>query len=99
MPTKRVSVYLTRDYYFKSDLSTVCHTQESYKKYLTSLFQQTETILRRPKNADLVYDIDKTTRRFSKPKLPCEMQANYNKMAVTDLVKTSNIGWGDLLLI
>jgi hypothetical protein len=59
MPTKRVSVYLTRDYYFKSDLSTVCHTQESYKKYLTSLFQQTETILRRPKNADLVYDIDK----------------------------------------
>ncbi|MFT5253139.1 MAG: putative endopeptidase, partial [Flavobacteriales bacterium] len=88
-----------RDYYFKSDLSTVA-IQESYKKYLTSLFQQTgNNTEEAKKNADLVYDIDKQLAVSHKTKVELrDVQANYNKMAVKDLVKRHpNIGWGDLL--
>ncbi len=88
-----------RDYYFKSDLSTVA-IQESYKKYLTSLFQQTGSNTQEAKkNANLVYDIDKQLAVSHKTKVELrDVQANYNKMAVTDLAKRhSNIGWGDLL--
>jgi putative endopeptidase len=88
-----------RDYYFKSDLSTVA-IQESYKKYLTSLFQQTGSNTQEAKkNANLVYDIDKQLAVSHKTKVELrDVQANYNKMAVTDLVKRhTNIGWSDLL--
>lgn len=48
-----------RDYYFKSDSSTVA-IQQSYKKYLAALFQLTGSNTNEAKkNADLVYDIDK----------------------------------------
>ncbi|UUF16471.1 MULTISPECIES: M13 family metallopeptidase [Flavobacterium] len=84
-----------RDYYFKSDSSTVA-IQESYKKYLTALFQQTGSNAQEAKkNADLVYDIDKKLAVSHKTKVELrDVQANYNKMAVTDLVKKHpNINW------
>jgi putative endopeptidase len=46
-----------RDYYFKSDSSTVA-IQNAYKTYLNTLFQLTGTTEAK-KNADVVYDIDK----------------------------------------
>ena len=88
-----------RDYYFKSDPSTVA-IQESYKKYLATLFQLTGSNAKEAKkNANLVYDIDKQLAVSHKTKVELrDVQANYNKMAVTDLVKRHpNIGWADLL--
>ncbi|KOP39618.1 M13 family peptidase [Flavobacterium sp. WLB] len=84
-----------RDYYFKSDSSTVA-IQGSYKKYLTALFQQTGSNAQEAKkNADLVYDIDKKLAVSHKTKVELrDVQANYNKMAVADLVKKHpNINW------
>ncbi|RTY99457.1 M13 family peptidase [Flavobacterium sp. RSP49] len=88
-----------RDYYFKSDSSTVA-IQESYKKYIATLFQNTGSNAEEAKkNADLVYDIDKQLADSHKTKVELrDVQANYNKIAVTDLVKRHpNIGWADLL--
>lgn len=84
-----------RDYYFKSDSSTVA-IQQSYKKYLVTLFQHTgSNATEAKKNADLVYDIDKQLAVSHKTKVQLrDVQANYNKMAVADLVKKHpNIGW------
>jgi putative endopeptidase len=88
-----------RDYYFKSDPSTVA-IQEAYKKYLTTLFQLTgSNAIEAKKNATLVYDIDKQIAVSHKTKVELrDVQANYNMIAVTDLVKRHpNIGWTDLL--
>jgi putative endopeptidase len=88
-----------RDYYFKSDSSTVA-IQESYKKYLTALFQQTgSNAIEAKKNANLVYDIDKQIAVSHKTKVELrDVQANYNKIAVTDLVKRHpNIDWTTFL--
>ncbi|WP_456314688.1 M13 family metallopeptidase [Pseudomonas shirazensis] len=88
-----------RDYYFKSDSSTVA-IQKAYKKYLTTLFQQTGSNAKEAeKNADLVYDIDKQLAISHKTKVDLrDVQANYNKMAVTDLVKRHpNIDWTTFL--
>jgi putative endopeptidase len=88
-----------RDYYFKTDLSTVA-IQESYKKYLVTLFQNTGNNAKdAKKNSDLVYDIDKKIAVSHKTKVELrDVQANYNKMAVTDLAKRhTNIGWVALL--
>ncbi|MDR6763878.1 putative endopeptidase [Flavobacterium sp. 2755] len=88
-----------RDYYFKSDSSTVA-IQESYKKYLTALFQQTGSdAIEAKKNADLVYDIDKQLAASHKTKVELrDVQANYNKIAVADLVKRHpNINWTTFL--
>lgn len=88
-----------RDYYFKSDAPTVA-IQESYKKYLTTLFQQTGSNAdEAKKNADLVYDIDKQLAVAHKTKVELrDVQANYNKTAVADLVKRHpNINWTTFL--
>ncbi|MBC7846306.1 MAG: M13 family metallopeptidase [Flavobacterium sp.] len=88
-----------RDYYFKSDSSTVA-IQESYKKFLATLFQLTgSNTTEAQKNANLVYAIDKQLAVSHKTKVELrDVQANYNKMAVTALVKRHpNIGWTDLL--
>jgi putative endopeptidase len=88
-----------KDYYFKSDSSTVA-IQKSYKKYLAALFQQTGSNAKEAiKNANLVYDIDKQLAVSHKTKVELrDVQANYNKMAVTDLVKRHpNIGWTTFL--
>lgn len=88
-----------RDYYFKSDASTVA-IQKSYKKYLATLFQQTGNNAKEAeKNANLVYDIDKQLAISHKTKVELrDVQANYNKIAVTDLVKRHpNIDWTTFL--
>jgi putative endopeptidase len=88
-----------RDYYFKSDSSTVA-IQEAYKKYLATLFQQTGSNTKDAiKNANLVHDIDKQLAVSHKTKVELrDVQANYNKIAVTDLVKRQpNIGWTTFL--
>lgn len=88
-----------REYYFKSDSSTVA-IQEAYKKYLTTLFQQTGSNAQEAKkNANVVYDIDKQLAVSHKTKVELrDVQANYNKMAVTDLAKRHrNINWSTFL--
>ncbi|OXB20707.1 peptidase M13 [Flavobacterium tructae] len=88
-----------RDYYFKSDAPTVA-IQEAYKKYLVTLFQQTGSNAdEAKKNADLVYDIDKQLAASHKTKVELrDVQANYNKTAVADLVKRHpNINWTTFL--
>ncbi|MCP2028801.1 putative endopeptidase [Flavobacterium sp. HSC-32F16] len=88
-----------RDYYFKSDSSTAA-IQAAYKKYLAALFKQTGSNAEEAKkNADLVYDIDKQIAAAHKTKVELrDVQANYNKIAVTDLVKRhSNIDWTTFL--
>ncbi|MDL2144886.1 M13 family metallopeptidase [Flavobacterium tructae] len=88
-----------RDYYFKSDAPTVA-IQEAYKKYLVTLFQQTgSNASEAKKNADLVYDIDKQLAGSHKTKVELrDVQANYNKTAVADLVKRHpNINWTTFL--
>ncbi|WPO76847.1 M13 family metallopeptidase [Flavobacterium sp. KACC 22761] len=88
-----------RDYYFKSDSSTVA-IQQSYKKYLTTLFQQTGSNAQEAKkSADLVYDIDKQLAFSHKTKVQLrDVQANYNKTTVADLVKKHpNIDWATFL--
>jgi putative endopeptidase len=88
-----------RDYYFKSDSSTVA-IQEAYKKYLATLFQQTgSNDTEAKKNANLVYDIDKQLAVSHKTKVELrDVQANYNKIAVTTLAKKHpNIDWTTFL--
>lgn len=88
-----------RDYYFKSDSSTVV-IRGAYKKYLTALFQQTGSNAQEAKkNADLVYDIDKQIATSHKTRVQLrDVQANYNKTAVADLVKKHpNIDWTSFL--
>ncbi|WJS96568.1 M13 family metallopeptidase [Flavobacterium johnsoniae] len=88
-----------RDYYFKSDSSTVA-IQKAYKKYLDALFQQTGSNADEArKNADLVYGIDKQLAVSHKTKVELrDVQANYNKIAVADLAKRHpNINWTTFL--
>lgn len=88
-----------RDYYFKSDSSTIA-IQEAYKSYLATLFELTgSNTLDAKKNADLVYDIDKQIAASHRTRIELrDVKANYNKFAVTDLVKKQpNIGWENLL--
>lgn len=88
-----------RDYYFKSDSSTVA-IQKAYKKYLAALFQETGSNAdEAKKNADLVYSIDKQLALSHKTKVDLrDVHANYNKIAVADLVKRHpNINWTTFL--
>jgi len=88
-----------RDYYFKSDSSTVA-IQDAYKKYLATLFQLTGSNAgEAKKDADLVYDVDKQLAASHKTRVERrDVKANYNKIAVTDLEKRQpNIGWTDFL--
>ena len=88
-----------RDYYFRSDPSTVA-IQEAYKKYLASLFELTgSSAADAEKDADLVYNIDKQLAVSHRTRIELrDVKANYNKMAVADLEKKQpNIGWVKLL--
>lgn len=84
-----------RDYYFKSDASTKA-IQQAYKKYLSTLFEQTgSNVQEAKKNANVVFDIDKQLAAAHKTKVELrDVQANYNKIAVSDLIKRhGNIDW------
>jgi putative endopeptidase len=88
-----------RDYYFKTDAPTIA-IQQYYKKYLNTLFQQTGNSTEEAnKNADIVFDIDKQLATAHKTKVALrDVQANYNKIAVTDLAnRHPNINWNTFL--
>jgi putative endopeptidase len=88
-----------RDYYFKTDSSTI-KIQNAYKKYLSTLFELTgSNTTDATKNAELVYTIEKqlaTSHRSNVERR--DIKANFNRKAVADLAKSQpNIGWVSLL--
>jgi putative endopeptidase len=88
-----------RDYYFKSDSSTVA-IQNAYTTYLTTLFRLTgSNEAEASKNADVVYNIDKQLAASHKTRVERrDVQANYNKIGIQELEKKQpNIGWNDFL--
>ena len=88
-----------RDYYFKSDASTLA-IQNAYKSYIATLFQLTGSGAEvGKKTADLVYGIDKQIAASHKTRVELrDVHANYNMRAVADLDKKEpNIGWKSFL--
>jgi putative endopeptidase len=84
-----------RDYYFKTDTSTVA-IQQAYKKYLTDLFTLTgsDSALAQ-KNAALVYNIQKQLATSHKTNVELrDIKGNFHKVALAELNKQQpNIGW------
>ena len=88
-----------RDYYFRTDSSTVA-IQTAYRKYIATLFELTGTeVATAAKNAEVVYGIEKQIATSHKTNIERRnVQTNYNKLAVADIAKKQpNIGWGTLL--
>ncbi|MBL7873977.1 MAG: M13 family metallopeptidase [Cyclobacteriaceae bacterium] len=88
-----------RDYYFRTDSSTVA-IQAAYKKYTATLFELTGTdAATAAKNAEVVYGIEKQIASSHKTNIERRnVKANYNKLAVSDIAKKQpNIGWPTLL--
>jgi putative endopeptidase len=88
-----------RDYYFKTDPASI-HIRQAYKTYLANLFKltgsDTATAI---KDADIVYNIEKQLASSHKTNIELrDINANYNKMAVTNLAKRQpSIGWQNVL--
>ncbi len=90
-----------RDYYFKTDSSTIA-IQEAYKKYLAVLLKLTGTdSSMASKNAELVYGIEKRIATSHRTNVELrDVNANYNKISVTELVRRQpNINWLKMLTI
>ncbi len=88
-----------RDYYFRSDSSTVA-IQTAYKKYIAALFELTGSdAAAATKNAEVVYGIEKQLATSHKTNIERRnVQTNYNKLAVADIAKKQpDIGWATLL--
>ena len=88
-----------RDYYFKTDSSTIA-IQQAYKNYLAKLFELIGTdSLTAKKNADVVYSIDKELAASHKTNIELrDVNANFNMMSVADLTKRQpNIDWVNML--
>jgi putative endopeptidase len=88
-----------RDYYFKTDSSTLS-IQQAYKKYIGTLFQLTgSNLATATQQADVVYGIEKQLAASHKTNIELrDVNANYNKTAVSSISKTqANIGWDTLL--
>ncbi len=88
-----------RDYYFKTDAPSVA-IQQAYKVYLARLFQLTgsdEAIA--SKDAEIVYNIDKHLAGSHRTNIELrDVNANYNKMSVSTLLKKHpNIAWQNVL--
>ncbi|HMJ70121.1 MAG TPA: M13 family metallopeptidase [Cyclobacteriaceae bacterium] len=88
-----------RDYYFKTDSSTV-RIQQAYKKNISTLFQLTgidATVAQ--KNAGIVYGIERQIAGSHRTNVELrDVNANFNKMAIASLNKKQpNIGWTTLL--
>ncbi|GGZ69983.1 M13 family metallopeptidase [Algibacter mikhailovii] len=88
-----------RDYYFNED-SSVIEIQEAYKRYVTTLFELTGETEAKSK-AEIVYQIEKQIAESHKTRVELrDIQANYNKVAVSDLNdKHENIDWNSILHI
>jgi putative endopeptidase len=86
-----------RDYYFKTDASTL-EIQKAYQSYLTKLFVLTGND-NAEKSTAVVYGIEERLAGAHKTRIERRnVKANYNKLAVSGLVKTQpNIGWSNLL--
>ena len=88
-----------RDYYFKTDSSTL-GIQQAYKKYISTLFQLTGSDpAAATRQADTVYGIEKQIATSHKTNIELrDINANYNKTAVASISKTQpNVGWETLL--
>jgi putative endopeptidase len=84
-----------RDYYFNTDSASVS-IQQSYKKYLATLFTLTGTdSILAQKNAALVYNIEKQLAASHKTNIETrDVKGNFHKIALAGLNKQhSNIGW------
>ena len=88
-----------RDYYFKTDSSTL-KIQQAYKNYLTTLFTLTGTdAATAAKNATAAYAVEKQLATSHRTNIELrDVTANYNKLAVADLAKKHpHINWTSLL--
>jgi putative endopeptidase len=88
-----------RDYYFKTDSSTLS-IQQAYKKYISTLFQLTGSDLAAAtQQADIVYGIEKQLAASHKTNIELrDINANFNKTAVVSISKTQpDLGWETLL--
>ncbi len=88
-----------RDYYFKTDSSTI-RIQQAYQKYIGTLFQLTGSDSTTAiKNAAIVYGIEKQIAASHKTNIELrDINSNYNKMAIASIdKKQANIGWATLL--
>jgi putative endopeptidase len=88
-----------RDYYFKTDAPSLA-IQQAYKLYLAKLFQLTGSDgSTASKDADIVYNIDRQLAGSHRTNIELrDVNANYNKMSVSTLVKKQpNIGWQHVL--
>jgi putative endopeptidase len=88
-----------RDYYFKTDRASI-RIRQAYKTYLANLFKLTGSdTATATKDADIVYNIEKQLASSHKTNIELrDINANYNKMAVTNLAKRQpNIGWQNVL--
>ena len=84
-----------RDYYFKTDSSTL-RIQQAFKEYIATLFELTGSDhASAVKNAALVYDIEKQIAASHKTNVELrDVKANFNKMAVASIDQTQpRIGW------
>ena len=88
-----------RDYYFKTDSSTLA-VQQTYKKYLRTLFHLTGSdVNAAAKNASVVYGIELQIAAVHKTNIELrDVNANYHKIAIASLGKTQpHIAWAALL--
>ncbi len=88
-----------RDYYFRTDSSTLA-IQQGYKKYIATLFELTGTdAATAAKNAETAYGIEKQLASSHKTNIERrDVKANYNKLAVAAIVKKQPaIGWTSYL--
>ncbi|PZX54955.1 M13 family metallopeptidase [Algoriphagus chordae] len=88
-----------RDYYFKTDSSTL-GIQQAYLDYLATLFELTGTDgATAKKDAATVYGIEKKFAESHKTRIERRViKENYHKMAVAELdQKEPNIGWSSSL--
>lgn len=86
-----------RDYYFKTDESTL-KIQQAYQDYLSTLFKLTGNEDYK-KNAELVYAIEKHLAEAHKTRIERrDVKANYNKLQVSELNRNQpNIAWTALM--
>jgi putative endopeptidase len=88
-----------RDYYFKTDSSTI-KIQNGYKKYLSTLFELTGMDAASAlKGASAAYETEKQLAASHRTNIELrDVKANYNKLAVADLQKKHpNLNWINLL--
>lgn len=88
-----------RDYYFKTDSSTV-GIQKAYQKYLSTLFQLTGSSDSEAKNAAAkTFSIEKSLAESHKTRIERRVvKENYHKLAVAEIEKSyPNLGLKELL--